>query len=72
MTRFGTKSRVAVGATQTKPIADIRVGDVVMSYAPTALGRGALVPRRVVRVYRNTTQEWVRLTWVEDGVREKS
>ncbi len=48
MNRFGTKSRVASGPTQTKPIADIRLGDVVMSYARTALGRGALVPRRVV------------------------
>ncbi len=48
MNRFGTKSRVASGSTQTKPIADIRAGDVVMSYDSKAdLGRGALVPRRV-------------------------
>jgi hypothetical protein len=26
-----------------------------------------LVPRKVVRLYRNTTEEWVKLTWVEGG-----
>jgi hypothetical protein len=68
MNRFGTKSRVVAGAAQTKPISDIRVGDAVMSYDSEAdLGRGALVPRRVVRVYRNTTEEWVKLTWAEGG-----
>ena len=28
---------------------------------------GALVQRRVVRLYRNTTEEWVKLTWAEGG-----
>ena len=64
---FPAQTPIVISPTQTKPIADIRVGDVVMSYAPTALGRGALVPRRVVRLYRNTTQEWVKLTWAEGG-----
>jgi hypothetical protein len=31
------------------------------------LGRRALVPRKVVRLYRNTTEEWVKLTWAEGG-----
>jgi len=30
-------------------------------------GRGALVPRRVVWIYRNVIREWVRLTWEENG-----
>ena len=41
---LSAQTPIAISPTQTKPIADIRVGDVVMSYAPTALGRGALVP----------------------------
>ena len=28
---------------------------------------GALVPRKVVRLYRNTTEERVKLTWAEGG-----
>ncbi len=31
------------------------------------LGRGALMPRKVVRLFRNTTDEQVKLTWSEDG-----
>jgi hypothetical protein len=50
------------------PISDIRVGDTVLAFDPSAdLGRGALVPRKVVRLYRNTTEEWVKLTWAEGG-----
>ena len=42
--------------------------DVVMSSPPTAaLGRGELVPRRVVRLYRGTTEEWIKLSWNEGG-----
>ena len=26
-----------------------------------------MVPRKVVRLYRNTTEEWVNLTWAEGG-----
>jgi hypothetical protein len=52
----------------SKPIAEIRVGDVVMSFDPTADGgRGALVPKRVKRLFRNTTTEWIKLTWLENG-----
>ena len=65
---FPAQTPIAISATQTKPIADIRAGDVVMSYDSKAdLGRGALVPRRVVRLYRGTTEEWVKLTWNEGG-----
>ncbi len=31
------------------------------------LGRSTLVPRKVVRLFRNTTDEWVKLTWAEGG-----
>jgi hypothetical protein len=26
-----------------------------------------LAPRKVVRLYRNSTEEWVKLTWAEGG-----
>jgi hypothetical protein len=65
---FPADTPIAISPTQTRPIVDIRVGDTVLAFDPVAdLGRGALVPRRVVRLYRNTTQEWVKLTWSEGG-----
>lgn len=54
--------------TDTCPVPDIRVGDTVLAFDPSAdLGRGALVPRKVTRLYRNTTEEWIRLSWREEG-----
>jgi hypothetical protein len=65
---FPAHTLITTSPTQTKPISDIRVGDTVLAFDPTAdLGRGALLPRKVVRLYRNTTDEWVKLTWVEGG-----
>ena len=59
---------IAISLSETRPISDIRVGDTVLAFDPAAdLGRGALVPRKVVRLYRNTTEEWVKLTWSEGG-----
>jgi hypothetical protein len=50
----------------SKPISDLRIGDTVLAFNPTAdLGRGALVPRRVTRLFRNSTTEWIKLTWVD-------
>ncbi|MBC7144739.1 MAG: hypothetical protein H5U24_04960 [Thioclava marina] len=69
---FTASTPIAISLTQTRPISDIRVGDTVLAFDPTAdLGRGALVPRKVVRLYRNTTEEWVKLTWSEGGQRKE-
>ena len=64
----------ALASTETNcPVcseASARVGvvDTARAFAPAAdLGRRALAPRRVVRLYRNTTDEWVKLTWAERG-----
>ena len=63
---FPAHTPISVSPTETRPISDIRVGDTVLAFDPAAdLGRGALVPRKVVRLYRNTTEEWVKLTWAE-------
>jgi hypothetical protein len=65
---FSADTPIAISLTETRPISDIHVGDTVLAFDPAAdLGRGALVPRKVVRLYRNTTEEWVRLTWAEGG-----
>ena len=65
---FPASTPIAISLTETRPISDIRVGDTVLAFDPAAdLGRGALVPRKVVRLYRNTTEEWVKLTWAKDG-----
>jgi hypothetical protein len=64
----------ALASTETScPVcseASARVGvvDTARAFAPAAdRDRRALVPRKVVRLYRNTTEEWVRLTWAEGG-----
>jgi hypothetical protein len=63
---FPASTPIQISLTQTKPISDIRIGDTVLAFDPAAdLGRGALVPRRVVRLYRNSTVVWVRLSWTE-------
>ncbi len=65
---FPATTPIAISPTKTRPISQIRVGDTVLAFDPAAdLGRGALVPRKVVRLYRNTTKEWVKLTWTEGG-----
>jgi hypothetical protein len=65
---FPASSPITISPTETRPISDIRVGDTVLAFDPAAnFGRGALVPRKVVRLYRNTTDEWVKLTWAEGG-----
>lgn len=49
-------------------ISALRPNDLILAFSPTADdGRGALVPRKVTRLYRNTTTEWLRLIWEEDG-----
>jgi hypothetical protein len=65
---FPATTPITISPSETRPISDIRVGDTVLAFDPAAdLGRGALVSRKVVRLYRNTTEEWVKLTWVEGG-----
>ncbi|OOY18670.1 hypothetical protein BMI86_19990 [Thioclava sp. DLFJ5-1] len=65
---FPAATPIAISLTETRPISDIRVGDTVLAYDPAAgLGQEDLVPRKVVRLYRNTTEEWVKLTWSEGG-----
>jgi hypothetical protein len=65
---FPADTPIQTSLTSTKPISEIRVGDVVMAFDPVADGgRGALVPKRVKRLFRNTTTEWIKLTWLENG-----
>ena len=65
---FPAHTRIRTSLTSSVSISALRPGDIVFSYDARAnKGRGALAPRRVVRIYRNTTTEWVRLTWVEGG-----
>jgi len=46
----------------------VQPGDIVLSFDPAAEnGRGGLSPKRVVRTFTNITEEWLRLTWVENG-----
>lgn len=49
-------------------ISNIVPGDEVLAFDPSVNnGVGALVPRRVKRVFRNTTTEWIKLSWSENG-----
>ena len=50
------------------PIESIILDDFVLAFDPSAdLGRGALVPKRVTRLFHNETEEWLRLSWRESG-----
>ena len=51
-----------------RAISSIIPGEAVHSFDPSAdCGRGELVPKKVVRTFTNITEEWLRLTWVENG-----
>lgn len=59
----GTLIHVATGQVS---IESLHPGDLVLAFDPSGdLGRGALVPKRVVRLFHNETEEWLRLTWRE-------
>lgn len=46
----------------------VGAGERLLSFDPqTAKGRGDLVPKRVSRTFTNITEEWLRLTWAENG-----
>ncbi|HRM20569.1 MAG TPA: Hint domain-containing protein, partial [Trichococcus flocculiformis] len=65
---FPLGTPISISAGKTKPIEDIKPGDTVLCFDPIAdFGRGTLVPKRVVRLFHNETEEWLRLTWREDG-----
>jgi hypothetical protein len=48
---------------KTTPIADIAAGDLVMAFDRF----GELVPRKIVRLYRNVTTEWLELSFQDAG-----
>ncbi|SER81938.1 intein C-terminal splicing region, partial [Pseudovibrio axinellae] len=51
-----------------KRISEINEGDTVLAFDPRAdSGRTTLVPKIVSRTFTNITEEWLRLTWFEDG-----
>ena len=53
---FPASTLIALPGNATKPISDIRPGDEVLAFDPSAAGgRGALVPRRVTRLYENVS-----------------
>lgn len=65
----GTGILTAKGERQ---ISDICIGDVVITYDPdVSKGRGGLVYKRVTRVFQNTTDEWIKLSWSEYGERRE-
>jgi hypothetical protein len=63
---FPADTSIQTSLTSNIPISDLGVGDTILAFDPTAdLGRGALVPRRVTRLFRNSTTEWLKLTWLD-------
>lgn len=69
---FPAHTRIQTSLITSVAISTLSPGDIVLSYDARAnKGRGGLVPRRVVRIYRNTTTEWIRLSWVEGGERRE-
>ena len=68
---FPAHTRIQTSRSTSTAISALRVGDVVLAFDARAdKGRGALVPRRVTRLYRNTTTNWIRLCWLDGTARE--
>ena len=68
---FPAHTPIQTSRTTSTAISALRVGDVVLAFDARAdKGRGALVPRRVTRLYRNTTTDWIRLRWFDGTARE--
>ena len=68
---FPAHTRIQTSRTTSTVLSALRIGDIVLAFDATAdKGRGALVPRRITRLYRNTTTEWLRLRWFDGTARE--
>nr|WP_319512889.1 DUF4214 domain-containing protein [uncultured Cohaesibacter sp.] len=51
-----------------RPISELCVGDTVWAYDEDIdAGRGALALKKITRLFRNATEEWIKLSWLEDG-----
>ncbi|UES59915.1 hypothetical protein GFK91_29640 (plasmid) [Roseibium aggregatum] len=49
-------------------IEQIGLGKQVLSFDPQfSQGHGSLASKKVVRTFTNITEEWLRLTWTEEG-----
>jgi hypothetical protein len=56
-------TQIALPDGTSRPISDIAVGDIILSFDPDAEnGRGALVPGVVTRLYANVTEEWFKVS----------
>ncbi|MBB4000081.1 LysM peptidoglycan-binding domain-containing protein [Aureimonas pseudogalii] len=65
---FPGSTVVQIADNSFRPIAQLNIGDHVLAFDPTVnQGRGALHPRRIMRIFHNVTTEWVRLSWDEGG-----
>jgi hypothetical protein len=50
-----------------KPIEEIRIGDMVLAFdSRIERGRGHMIPRKVVRLFENVTDEWMLLSLVDN------
>jgi hypothetical protein len=57
---FAAGTPILMGDGRCKSIEKICIGDVVMAFNPAERqGRGELVPARVKRLFRNSTNEWL-------------
>ncbi|WP_404404536.1 hypothetical protein [Pelagibacterium halotolerans] len=64
---FTADTPIALWDGTRKPIADIRAGDMVVSYGAD----GGLVPGRVARTFRGETHDWVELSYAAaDGAEQ--
>lgn len=63
---------ICVGRDRCKLISQISVGDIVLAFDASFNGvESGLVPRRVTRIFRNVTTEWIKLSWWDgDDARE--
>ena len=63
---FASGTEILLADGQTLPIEDIRSGMMVASFTSDEFGRSSLTSQKVVRLYRNVTDQFLELTF-EDG-----
>jgi hypothetical protein len=59
---------IQTSLTNSTAISALLPDDIILAFDPSDnQGRNALVPCRILRLYRNTTSEWIKLCWTEAG-----
>jgi Hint module len=63
---FPANTPILMADGTSRPISAIAIGDWILAFDP-AQPFGALVPRQVTKLFRNTTESWLKLSFLDGG-----